>query len=243
MVKTNSEGLIEWNKTIGYIGNERGRFLVNTVDGGFLLLGWTNSSGAGQVDFWVVKTDQYGNPQWNQTYGGENADRGISLVKTDDNGYVLAGSTSSFGAGNSEIWLIKIDDDGNPMWNQTYGGSEDESTTSILAADDGGYVFVGYSHSFGAGDQDVWLVKTNSAGNVQWNQTYGGIAHEVARSLLRTDEGGYLLGGFSASYGAGDTDVFLIKTDVQGIIPEFPSWTILPLFLMATLVVVLYRKR
>jgi hypothetical protein len=243
LIKTDSEGLLDWEKTIGDIGDERGRSLVNTADGGFLLLGWTNSSGALGIDFWLVKTDEYGNPQWNKTYGGEAGDRGKVIVKTEDNGYLIGGSTTSFGAGDNDVWLVRIDSAGNHIWNKTYGGQERETVESMLVTDDGGYAFVGYTYSFGAGDQDVWFVKTDSAGNVQWNQTYGEAAYEGAHSLLRTDEGGYLLAGFSASYGLGGTDVFLIKTDAQGIIPEFSSWRIIALFLATTFVVVLYRNR
>jgi hypothetical protein len=129
------------------------------------------------------------------------------------------------------------------IWDTTYGGQARETVNSMLMTDDGGYALAGYTYSFGAGDQDVWLVKTDSAGNVKWNQTYGGAAHEAAHTFLKTDEGGYLLAGFSASYGSGDTDVFLIKADAQGVIPEFPSWMIIPLFLITTLIVVLYRNR
>jgi hypothetical protein len=242
LVKTDSEGLLDWNTTIGDTGDERGRFLVNTVDGGFLLLGWTNSSGAEGIDFWLVKTDSHGNPQWNKTYGGESGDRGKVIVKTE-NEYLLGGSTTSFGAGDNDIWLVRVDSTGNQIWNKTYGGQARETVNSMLMTDDGGYALAGYTYSFGAGDQDVWLVKTDSAGNVKWNQTYGGAAHEAAHTFLKTDEGGYLLAGFSASYGSGDTDVFLIKADAQGVIPEFPSWMIIPLFLITTLIVVLYRNR
>jgi len=243
LVKTDSAGLLEWNKTIGEIGDDRGRFIVNTSDGGFLLLGWTNSSGLGAIDYWLVKTDSYGNPQWNKTYGGEGIERGTSIAKTDDNGYVLIGNTYSFGAGASDIWIIKTDGNGNPIWNRTYGGADSEGAPSILPTDDGGYAFAGYTYSFGSGDQDVWLVKTDSLGNEQWNQTYGGTASETSHSLLKSDQGGYVLAGFSASYGLGDTDVWLIKTDAQGIIPEFPSWIILPLFVTTTMIVIFYRKR
>jgi hypothetical protein len=242
LIKTNSEGLLEWNKTIGYTGDERARFLVNTQDGGYLLLGWTNSFGMGEVDYWVVKTDSFGNPQWNKTYGGELGDRGITIAKTDDNSYILAGSSSSFGAGNSDIWLIKIDNSGNQLWNKTYGGPEGESVRSIIKTDDGGYAFVGYTSSFGAGDQDGWFVKTDSTGNILWNQTYGGTDRETLQSIQKNEQDGYLLSGFSASYGSTDTEAILIKTDSQGIIPEFPLNVILPIFVAVTLLVIVFRK-
>jgi hypothetical protein len=190
-----------------------------------------------------VKTDSYGNSQWNKTYGGESGDRGKVIVKTEDNRYLLGGSTTSFGAGDNDILLVKINHAGDQIWNKTYGGLERDTITSMLMTDDGGYAVVGYTYSFGLGDQDAWLVKIDSAGNVQWNQTYGGAASEAVLSLLKTDEGGYLLAGFSASYGLGDTDVFLMKTDALGIIPEFPSGIMLIIFIMVTLVVIISGKK
>ena len=242
LVKTDSAGLLDWNRTYGDTGNERGRFLVNTADAGFLLLGWTNSSGAGVVDFWLVKTDSSGNQQWNKTYGGESGDRGKVIIETEDNGYLLGGSTTSFGAGDNDILLVKVNDSGEQIWNKTYGGSERETVNSMLMTDDGGFAVVGYTQSFGLGDQDAWLVKINSSGSIQWNQTYGGVGTEAANSLLKTDEGGYLLTGFSTSYGAGDMDVFIIKTDALGIIPEFSSFIILIIFVTATLIVIISEK-
>ena len=243
LIKTNSEGLLEWHKPIGYTGNDRGRFLVNTSDGGFLLLGWTNSHGAGEVDFWLVKTDFNGNPQWNKTYGGEAGDRGKVIAKTEENGYLLGGSTGSFGAGKTDIWLVRIDSAGNQIWNKTYGGQESESVNSLLVTDDGGYAFVGYTYSFGAGDQDVWFSKIDSTGNILWNQTYGGIARESIHSLQKTEQGGYLLSGFSASEVEGDTDVLLIKTDTEGITPEFSTFLALLLIVVLTLAIIIYKKK
>ena len=241
LVKTDSNGVLEWNRTIGDSGDDRGRFLVNTSDGGFLLLGWTNSYGSGEVDYWAIKTDSLGNPQWNKTYGGELADRGITIAKAYNDEYILAGSSSSFGAGNSDIWLVKIDSIGNQIWNKTYGEIEGESVRSIVMTEDGGYAFVGYTSSFGAGDQDGWFVKINSTGTILWNQTYGEEANEILHSFQKIEQGGYLLSGSSASYGIGDTDFWLMKTDSKGIIPEFQSWIIIP-FMLSTTFVILISK-
>jgi hypothetical protein len=243
LIKTNSEGLLEWNKTIGTTGDDRARFLVKTQNEGFLILGWTNSSGVGEVDYWVVKTDSSGNAEWNRTYGGELGDRGITMVRTNDNAYLLAGSSSSFGSGNSDIWLVKIDGYGNHIWNRTYGGSEGESVRSILMTDDGGFAFAGYTSSFGSGDQDGWFVKIDDQGNLMWNQTFGGLANDLINSLQKSQQDGYLLAGFSSSNASVDTDIMLIKTDAYGIIPEFPSNQLILISLALTWGAILYFKK
>jgi hypothetical protein len=137
------------------------------------------------------------------------------VVQTGDGGYALAGCTHSYGAGNRDVWLIETDSAGNMMWNQTYGGTEMDWGHSMVPTCDGGYAIAGETDSFGAGNDDFWLVKTDSAGNMEWNQTYGGIRWEKAYSLVQTSDGGYALLGWTNSFGA-DGDYWLVKTDSAG---------------------------
>jgi len=106
-----------------------------------------------------VKTDASGNHQWNQTYGGTNIDLGLSVLQTSDSGYILLGYTSSFGAGLEDFWLVKTDASGNHQWNQTYGGTDYDHGFSVQQTSDNGYILLGGTTSFGAGDFDFWLVK------------------------------------------------------------------------------------
>jgi len=128
------------------------------------------------------------------------------------------------------------------LWSQTYGGEYGDIAYSLVETSDGGYALAGVTSSFGAGLSDFWLVKTDSSGNMEWNQTYGGTEYEVAYSLVATSDGGYALAGSTRSFGAGGYDFWLVKTDANGI-PEFPSWIILPLFLIATASTIVVRKR
>ena len=128
------------------------------------------------------------------------------------------------------------------MWSKTYGGEGEEVAHSLVETSDGGFALAGYTNSYGAGFDDFWLVKTDANGNMEWSQTYGGVEPDEANSLIQTSDGGYAIAGYTMSFGAGDSDFWLIKTDNQGI-PEFPSWTILPLFVTATLIGILVRKR
>ena len=180
---------------------------------------------------------------WNQTYGGASFDGAYALVETSDGGFALTGSTDSFGAGNADFWLVKTDASGNMEWNQTYGGAENDGAYALVETSDGGFALTGFTDSFGAGDVDFWLVKTDGSGNVEWNQTYGGASFDGAYALVETSDGGFALTGETDSFGAGDTDFWLVKTDENGIIPEFSSWVILPLFMTATLFIIILKTR
>jgi len=209
LVKTDSAGNVQWNKTYGGADSDYAYSIVQTGDGGYAL------AGSAAWDAWLVKTDAAGNMQWNQTYRGASPDCASSVVQTRDGGYALAGYTHSFGAGGYDFWLVKTDWYGNIEWNQTYGGTSDDQAFSVVQTLDGGYTIAGWTKSFGAGSVDAWLVKTDAAGNMQWNQTYGGAGSDSAYSLVQTDDGGYALagGGLGAT---GMRAAWLVKTDSVG---------------------------
>jgi hypothetical protein len=216
LVKTDASGTMQWNKTYGGTINEWAYALVQTTDGGYALAGETRSFGASNYNYWLVKTDASGNMQWNQTYGGTSDDRANALVQTTDDGYALAGYTASFGAGLFDFWLVKTDSSGNMQWNKTYGGTNHDYALDLVQTTDDGYALAGYTYSFGAGNLDCWLVRTDANGNIQWNQTYGGTSADYANALVQTSDGGYAIAGFTASFGAGIWDYWLVKTDASG---------------------------
>jgi len=181
------------------------------------------------------------NATWDKAYGGIDGDGASSVVQTSDGGYAIAGYTASFSFSSLDFWLAKTDASGNALWNKTYGGTLDDHAYSVVQTFDGGYAIAGHTRSFGAGGYEFWLVKTDANGNSLWNKTYGGIGDDRAYSVVETSDGGYALAGQTTSYGAGNTDFWLVKTDVSGI-PEFPASlliTIVPLF-AATL---FFRKK
>jgi hypothetical protein len=246
LVKTDSNGNMEWDMAYAIIDEEmaqkgvgtynRATSLVETSDGGFALIGDTGLGIAGSPrDVWLVKTDEYGNMEWNRTFGGTSYEYACSLAVTSDGGYAFAGLTRSFGAGLDDFWLVKTDAYGNMEWNQTFGGTDYDDASAMVVTSDGGFALAGHTVSFGAGKYDFWLVKTDAYGNVQWNQTYGGEGYEDANSLVQTSDRGYLLAGAINSVYA-SSDWWVIKTDAQGI-PEFPSWA--PLIVTLTVVLVL----
>ncbi len=168
LLKTDANGNQQWNQTYGGTNDDYGYGFVQTNDDGYALGGRTNSFGAGSFDFWLVKTDAYGNMQWNKTYGGTGDEgNGLSLAQTGDGGYALGAPTNSFGAGNYDFWLVKTDSGGNQLWNRTYGGTGEDMryAHAMIQTSDGGYAMTGHTNSFGAGLDDVWIVKTDAAGN------------------------------------------------------------------------------
>ena len=205
-----------WSKTYGGSGDDEIYSLVQTSDGGYALAGYTNSSGAGGYDFWLVKTNSSGTMQWNQTYGGPHKDEAFSIIQTSDTGYALAGTTNSSGAGGTDAWLVKTDSSGTMQWNQTYGGRAEDGAYSLIQTSDGGYALAGFTDSYGAGGYDFWLVKTNSTGGMVWNQTYGGTRDEQVSSVIKTSDGGYAVAGYTDSFGTSGYDFWLVKTNSTG---------------------------
>jgi hypothetical protein len=214
LIKTDASGNREWDRTFGGSDDDWGISVQQTSDGGFILVGWTESFGAGGADVWLIKTDANGNKLWDRTFGGSGSDWGISVQQTRDGGFVIVGATESFGAG--DVWLIKTDANGNKLWDRTFGGSGLDWGSSVQQTSDGGFIIVGRTWSFGAGLADVWLIKTDASGNREWDRTFGGGDRDVGLSVQQTSDGGFIIVGWTESFGAGGADVWLIKTDANG---------------------------
>ncbi len=213
LIKVTAAGNEVWRKTLGGLSSDGLRSVQQTSDGGFIATGWTFSLGPQAVgNAWLVKTDSAGNQEWSKAYGGTDVDRGYWVQQTRDGGYIFTGYTASYGAGNDDVLLIKTDNQGNQLWMKTFGGSGRDYGNSIQLDADGGYIIAGYTLSYGAGGDDIWLIKTDSSGNMIWNKTYGGTASDVGYSVDITGGGGYVITGHTLSRGAGVHDVWLIKT-------------------------------
>lgn len=204
-----AEPTIEWSKTYGGDKDDMAWWVQQTTDGGYVLTGYTASYGAGDLDFWLIKTDRNGNLEWDKTFGGAAGDIAYSVRETADRGYIIVGITYSFGAGGSDIWLVKTDRKGNLLWSRTFGGPSDESVRCVQQTLDGGYIIAGYT-SEGV-NKYTWLIKTDRYGIMQWNRLFGPNSDEPW-ACQQTIDGGYIIVGSLDNYHQG----WLIKTDRKG---------------------------
>jgi hypothetical protein len=217
LIKTDGNGIASWDRKYGGAYDDYAFCVRQTSDGGYVVVGYTESFGAGSSDYWLVKTDQLGNQQWNQTYGGVGLDQAFCVVQTiDGNGYVIAGQTDSFGAGSSDFWLVLTDSLGSMVWSRSFGGSNTDVARSVQETSDGGYAVAGWTASSGAGSNDFMLLKVDGDGRQQWSKTYGGLYSDEAYAVQQTMDGGYMIAGSTMSYGLGGWDFWQVKTDSNG---------------------------
>jgi len=215
--KLDAEGNLQWRKYFGGTNNDRAHAVVQAEDGGFVLSGFTESddfdikSSRGSYDFWVVKIDAQGEMLWEQSFGGSGIEISYDMIKTNDNNYVVVGNTFSTDKdvtknhGESDVWLIKIDDNGNLVWEQTFGGAAFDAAQSVSLSADGGFIIAGNSKSTtndvnaNAGENDIWVIKTNAQGNMLWQKTFGGTGLDYAFDVLENDELSLIVVGDSDS--------------------------------------------
>jgi len=213
LIKTDSAGNAVWAKTFGGANSDYAQSVRQTSDGGFIVAGQSSSFGAGNGDVYLIKTDSAGNAVWTKTFGGGNGDYAFSVQQTSDGGYVVAGGTFSYGAGNSDVYLIKTDSAGNAVWEKTFGGTNGDWAFSVQQTSDGGYIVAG---SFGGVGDGAYLIKTDSAGNAIWTKTFGGTSGSQFRAVQQTSDGGFIAAGSIATLSPGNQDVYLVRTDSAG---------------------------
>jgi hypothetical protein len=180
-----------------------------TADGGFIIAGYTHFAGAGGYDYYLVKTNAEGDTLWTRTYGGYWDDQAYSAIQTSDGGYILAGTSVSFGTGVYDAWVVKTNDMGDTLWTRAVGGM---GARCISPTSDGGYIIAGQSEYITSNNYDIYLVKIDSVGNILWSETYGGNQNDMAYSAQETADGGYIIAGYTTSFGAGGEDMYLVKT-------------------------------
>jgi Flp pilus assembly protein TadD len=205
LIKTDSSGNKLWDKTFGGSDLDNAYSVQQTSDGGYIIGGLASSN-----DVRLIKTDSSGTKLWAKTFG-RSSRSSLSYVnsvqQTSDGGYIIAAY---------DAWLIKTDSSGNKLWDKTFGGSDLDNAYSVQQTSDGGYIIAGVTESYGAGGSDAWLIKTDASGNTRWDKTFGGSNDDGAVSVQQTSDGGYIIGGWTSSYGLGGEDAWLIKTDSSG---------------------------
>jgi hypothetical protein len=205
-----------WTRAYGGAGRDYGCCVRETLDGGYVVCGVTDSQGAGDGDVYLVRTDANGDTLWTRTYGGVAYDEGWGLELVPDGGFVIVGETSSFGAGAQDLYLIRTDANGDTLWTRTYGGANLDRGEVVRRRTDGTFVVTGTTKSMGDPDGDVYLLLVGANGDTLWTRTYGGSSTDEALGLQITSDGGYIIGGISTSFGTDGWDAYVIKTDAMG---------------------------
>ena len=167
---------------------------------------------------WLLRLDSDGNIMWQKTYGGTGYDEPADVKQTGDGGFIVAGYTDSFQSNDYDTWLLRLDSQGNVVWQKIYGGDAWEWPTSVSTTSDNGFIVSGVTQSFGAGLYDAWMLKLASDGAVVWQKAYGGNNSDYTYSTMQTSDGGYILGGATASFGEGNRDTWIMKLDANGAV-------------------------
>lgn len=215
VIKTNSAGDTLWTKTYGGTGNDYGRSGQIAPGTGYAVGGYTWSYGQGGSDFYLVRINQNGDTLWTRTYGGTGYDEAYSLAVTPDRGYILAGSTNSFGAGAFDVYVVKADSLGRLKWARTYGGTENDEAYSVQPTQDGGYIVAGATRSFGLTDGAVYLIKTDSIGDTLWTKTFASASDDRGYAVLPAADGSYVVTGSGYTVGLA-YDMLYLKTTSTG---------------------------
>jgi len=213
LLKLDPLGNEVWNVQFGGEESDAGYGIVKLDDEGFAIVGYTRLGEDSDSDVWLIRTDANGNLEWAETYGGSENDVGVSLGRTSDGGYVVTGETRSLG--DVDIWLIKTNNTGEVEWQRTYGGAEDDYASSVIQTTDGGYILTGMTSSFGNSAGDLWVVKTDLTGEIEWDRIMCGSLLAYGSSVIQTEDGGYCVVGGKRSV-TDEGDGYLVKMDPDG---------------------------
>ncbi|MCH8330171.1 MAG: T9SS type A sorting domain-containing protein, partial [Bacteroidetes bacterium] len=195
---------------------EIGNSVIETPNGDVIVVGQTKSYGVGEYDIYIIRVDAQGDTIWTKAIGGNDWDMASDIIAVSSGGFLIAGETKSYGQGDKDGYLLRINDDGKVRWAKTYGGSDRDAFHSVLEDDDGNFITAGYTFSYGAGDLDFYLVKTDSSGTVLWSKTYGGVLQDWGQEVRQTLDKGFIIAGYTTSFGMGLTDNYLVRVDSAG---------------------------
>jgi hypothetical protein len=234
LLKTDVYGNMEWEKRYSVYGENRGYSVEETSDNGYIIAGYTHSPAYLITDICVIKTNSVGEIKWLRLFGGEGKEIGYCVEETHDKCYVIVGYTNSYGSGGYDIYFIKVDTLGNLLWEKTYGGGMNEFGYSVKETYDKGFIIAGVKELGNAGYKNIYVLKTDSLGNVLWEKTFGGQFDDYGYWIENVSEKGYVITGYTNSYGSGEYDVYLIKEETgikeKGNFKDFSFLTISNMF-------------
>lgn len=214
LLRLDHNGDTLWSRTYGGSAADEIFCVQPTNDNGYILVGNTYSF-SGNRDLYIIKTDESGNTLWSSTWGGSGGDSFRDVKQTADSGFIAVGHYGGT-FDDKDFFLARFDNNGDTLWTKVYGGPSSDWPFSIELTDDNGFIIVGLTGSFGAGNYDVWLMKTNSEGDTLWTKTFGGIGEDAGRGIEKAYGGGFIITGYTKSFGSGNHDIYVIKVDDQG---------------------------
>jgi len=217
LLKIDQNGDTIWTRTYGGIEDEDGCDVIETIDGGYLVVGGTRSFATGSSSMYAIKTNSVGDTLWTKTYTKKSSNICSSVVQLSDSGYFFVGQTLLPGQiSTSDCYFVRTDMAGDTIWTKTYGGADYDGAFLVYKENGGNIVISGTTKSFGAGGFDIFLSMFNINGEEIWIKTYGGALDDYGGIFSPTTDGGYIISGYTENYGAGNQDMFLIKTDTFG---------------------------
>jgi len=216
------------NRKVGEDNESPYEFQWNTLDypnktHSLTVIAFDEAGNKSSVRINIIVNNTAPNNVWQKTFGGSSWDEAYSIQQTSDGGYIVAGLTISFGAGEDDVYILKLDSNGNLVWQKTFGGSYSDGANSIQQTSDGGYIVAGWSFPYSAGWEDVYILKLDSDGNLIWQKTFGGSNSDGAYYIQQTSDGGYIVAGRTRSFGAGGSDVYILKLDADGNTGLYPN--------------------
>ncbi len=215
VVKTTADGTFEWSKIYGGKSTDYGYTIEQTKDMGYIIGGETNSFGAGEWDFYLLKLAKDGRLEWAKTYGELLSDYGRCAVQTADGGYLIGGNTINFNASEFDFVISKVDKNGEPQWTKMHGGAGTDYMLSMKLMENDQFVVCGYTNSFDLPAEDAFITLFHSSGKSVWGKTYGGNFNDYGVSFSFTDDNSIITGGSTNSFGAQMEDVYIIKTALK----------------------------
>lgn len=218
LIRIDSDGNLLWSHSYGARDSDRGNSLLECSDGGFAFAGFTANYGVNQTDFWLVRTDAEGNSLWNRTYGGNDYDICYSMIHSDSDGFVLAGTTESFGAGNEDVWMICTDSEGSVVWQQMFGGYREDICRQIIRNQNDGYILMGTTQQTANLVEDAFAIATHLDGTEIWNTSYGGNTKNTGNSITKCLDGGYAITGSVLEWENGQvvTNLYVTRLNSEG---------------------------
>lgn len=207
---------VKWEKSFGGSEDDEAKSIVQTKDGGFVIVGKTESKGAGKSDVWLIKLNAAGEIDWDKTFGGAKDDEGFSIINTKEGGFAFAGFTESVGKGSSDFLVVNLDFTGKELWNISYGGPKADNANKIIQCFDGNFIVIGSTKSRGAGSTDYWVIKTSGTDKLIWKKNYGGGKKDNPNSIIQMADSGFVVIGNSHSFSTVGSDAWLVKINKTG---------------------------